>query len=140
MLSANTVARYLKDIVPFHIEPAPPPLIVPRRFLVNIYSAHGVFLLLKREDGRRSFIFPTQDVNPDMPVLPGEPGLILSSRLELLERTWTCFTQVTIKPVKWQYLGEYHCKVVGKLSADEFSQQRQKVDHFAGESLLTTHK
>lgn len=130
MLYPTTVARYLKDIVPLRIEPAPTPILVPHKFLGEVYGAHLVFLLLKRTDGRRSFIFPTQDINPDIPVSPGDPGLLLSSRLDMVGHIWTFFTQVTVKPVKWQYLGEYQCTPVGKLSPDEFSQQRPKVDNY----------
>lgn len=135
VLYPTTVARYLKDIVPLRIEPAPTPILVPHKFLGEVYGAHLVFLLLKRTDGRRSFIFPTQDINPDIPVSPGDPGLLLSSRLDMVGHIWTFFTQVTVKPVKWQYLGEYQCTPVGKLSPDEFSQQRPKVKTSWAEKL-----
>ena len=127
MLIETAASRFLSGFVPFCINPAPPMLAVPRMFLVKEYHAPSGTLLQEGKAGWRNFLFPTLDINPQMPKFPGAPGLLLSPRQELLKSTWTLFTRLPGRPTKWEYLGQYQCSCVGQLSSAEFSSQRQMV-------------
>jgi hypothetical protein len=141
VLSETTVSRYLKDIIPFPINPAPPTLLVSRKFLIEVYHAPSMLLLQESKNGGHNFMFPTLDINPDMPASPGNLGLLLSCRRGMLDLTWTLFTRVQLNPAKWEYLGKYRCAHVGQLSSTEFSQQNEKVGNLTVRCCdLATHR
>jgi hypothetical protein len=127
MLSDETISRCLKDIVPFNIKPDPPSLLISRHFLTDTYGGSPMTLLATSKSGQR-FIFPTPDVNPDMPTSPGNPGLLFSCRKGMVGFTWSLFSRNQTNPTaRWEYLGEYQNTVCGVLPSEEFARQRQKV-------------
>lgn len=84
-------------------------------------------LLAKSTDQSRDFIFPTPEMNPQMPTSPGQPGLLLSCRRGMLELTCTMFSRTIPKPARWEYMGEYESELAGQLSPSAFKQQTQAV-------------
>ena len=93
-------------------------------------------LMTHSRDGKRHFLFPTSDINPQMPNVPGEPGLLLSARLEMLERTWTVLSRVQITPARWLYLGQYKNVRAGLLPSGEFAKQRQGARFFTSSTSV----
>jgi hypothetical protein len=81
---------------------------------------------------KRRVVFPMFDMNPSMPSAPGEPGLVYASRHEILEDPpWTLFCKdPAAKKAVWRYLGEYECKLCGKMSAELFRSQRPVVSWY----------
>lgn len=84
VLSEEAVSRCLKDIKPLNIKPDRLSLLVSRQFLTDMYGASPMSLLATSKSGRR-LIFPTPDVNPDMPTSLGNPGLISPCRKGIVE-------------------------------------------------------
>ncbi|KAF5317323.1 hypothetical protein D9611_003577 [Ephemerocybe angulata] len=76
-----------------------------------------------------------------MPAAPGEPGLLLCGRTELLDGTWSLFIRVfdlkgkgaTLK--RWRYAGEYESTVVGDLGASDFAKMDAKVKETWGKKI-----
>lgn len=79
---------------------------------------------------KRRIVYPVLDMNPAMPTVPGEPGLIYASRHEILENPpWTLFCKElnVKKKVVWRYLGEYEGELCGMMSPELFNSQEPKV-------------
>jgi hypothetical protein len=92
---------------------------------------------IKASDIRR-FIFPGFDTNPEMPAAPGEPGLLLCGRVEMLEGIWSLFTRVPLNDSslkRWNYAGEYESEVVGALTAQDFASQPENVKRTWGKKI-----
>ncbi|KAF9535309.1 hypothetical protein CPB83DRAFT_3496 [Crepidotus variabilis] len=89
------------------------------------------FLWKSKSDVGTRFLFPQMDLNPSLPCGPMESGLLLSCRDELLDfGIWTLFIRAPVEGggrVKLVYAGEYSCKLVGKLTAEQFSTYDQTV-------------
>jgi hypothetical protein len=90
--SEEAVSRCLKDIKPLNVKPDRLSLLVSRQFLTDMYGVSPMSLLATSKSGRR-LIFPTPDVNPDMPTSPGNPGLLSSCRKGIVEFTWSLFSR-----------------------------------------------
>ena len=135
ILPEKLVSKYLNDTPALVIDPPPPSSLVSRRFLRETYGgsdqafiAHGKRHSNPSSDAIRNFVFPTPDVNPDMPISPGYAGLLLSCRHEILENgPWTLFRRVQISPALWEYCGEYENSLAGSMSSQDFTNQRHNV-------------
>jgi hypothetical protein len=67
-------------------------------------------------------------MNPAMPLLPGEPGLLFASRHEVLDGWWGVFRRhLNGKDAVWLYLGEYESTLIGKMTKEQFCAQRESV-------------
>lgn len=67
-------------------------------------------------------------MNPAMPLLPGEPGLLFASRHEVLDGWWGVFRRhLNGKDAVWLYLGEYESTLIGKMTKVQFCAQRESV-------------
>ncbi|KAG5636697.1 hypothetical protein H0H81_007126 [Sphagnurus paluster] len=129
ILSNLSVSRFLKGTGPLEINPLPStePL-VTREFLNKTYGASTFMLLTHSSDHSRRFIFPTADINPQMPMWPGHPGLLLSCRKAMIRHPHSLFSRTQLKPFAgWMYLGEYESVVAGQLSIGDFTGQDWKV-------------
>ncbi|KAG6819282.1 hypothetical protein H0H93_013435 [Arthromyces matolae] len=140
MLSESRGRGYLQDASTLSINPPPSSTTFTRQFLSEIHGGSVQEFLAYSTNKSRLFIFPTADVNPWMPTSPGSPGLLLSSRKGMLGQQVTLLSRVQKAPAKWMYFGEYQCTVVGKLTPQEFSQQRQKVKNAWATKLLKVKK
>lgn len=147
VLPPSTIARYLADAPDLLIKPPPSDLHVARTFLRLAYGGSDQqflqYILAERNpggvqgdskskargDGKRRLVFPMPNMNPAMPVIPGHSGLLFASRHEVLENPpWGVFRRhLDGKTATWLYLGEYESKLVGKMTKDEFSAQKESV-------------
>lgn len=113
-----------------------------RKALKEEYGLPLVGLLWNPEDKPYRFLLPTNDVNPQMPRRPGEPGLLLTCRDELWKTrgTWSLFIKIPgLKVVRMNYAGEYTCRVVGEMTAGDFAAQNSSVS-WTIISLISTPK
>lgn len=126
MLSPAMASKYLKDTPALPISPAPQSVLVPREFLGTTYGALQYTFL---SDTTRNFVFPTIDVDPELPQEPGAPGLLFSCRHKMVNgEPWSVFIRVTADtPKLWEYLGEYEHTVAGDMGGEEFECQRPSV-------------
>lgn len=147
VLPPSTIARYLADAPDLLIKPPPSDLHVARTFLRLAYGGSDQqflqYILAERNpstnqgdsktkakrDGKRRLVFPMPNMNPAMPVIPGHSGLLFASRHEVLENPpWGVFRRhLDGKTATWLYLGEYESKLVGKMTKEEFSAQKESV-------------
>ena len=138
-LDESETSMYLSDSQIFHVRPPPLDVQVSRKALTEKYRLPGMGFLWKSKNQNRplKFMLPELSLNPDMPRLPGEPGLLLSCREEMLEDgPWTLFIKVNFqKKVRLNYAGEYTCTKVGTLTKYEFTAQDKAVSTLAIESL-----
>ncbi|KAF9461373.1 hypothetical protein BDZ94DRAFT_1299267 [Collybia nuda] len=130
------VSEHLKTCKPFHINPPPHEVYVPRRFIRATYGGNDRLLVQKIKSHRnpsgpieRRIMFPMFDMNPSMPAKPGEPGLMYASRLDLTEDSpHSLFaSDIGNKRAVWRYIGEYESTVCSKMSASLFRGQRPEV-------------
>jgi len=131
-IGATMTSTYLtQGAKALHFQAASPPLHiqVSRNALTKKFGLPGMGLLWQSKDQNHRFLTPDYDTNPEMPCTPGAPGLLLSCRKEMCNgKTWTLFVKVKGgSSVRLNYAGEYSCKVVGKLTAVEFSGQDFRV-------------
>jgi hypothetical protein len=131
ILPKALLTDHLKNGFSIEIDPPPSYTPYPRRFLNWAYGVNIIHFLCGSRDGDRNFMMPTPDVNPHMPGAPGDSGLLLTGRDEMLDKVWSLFSRVQESPAKWLYMGEYQNFNVGTLPSEEFSKQREKVRVFA---------
>ncbi|KAF6752282.1 hypothetical protein DFP72DRAFT_459391 [Ephemerocybe angulata] len=138
VLPAADVETYLADAPPLPIDPGPSALHVPRNF---IYLAYGgspyqflQYIPAERNpsqtgSGRRRLVFPMPEMNPAMPLHPGESGLLFASRHEVLsDPPWGVFRKnLDGGEARWLYLGEYESVLVGRMTKAQFRMQRAMV-------------
>jgi hypothetical protein len=127
ILPETLLNENLRDSSIIVIDPSPLYDLYPRRFLNWAYGISMMHLLNESRDGGRNFILPTPDLNPQMPGAPGQSGIILTGRSEMLRKTWSLFSRTHSSPAKWLYLGEYQNVRMGTLPSQEFTRQRTKV-------------
>ncbi len=74
-------------------------------------------------------VFPRSEINPATPSKPGQPGLLFTSRHELLSYPpWTAFHMDTRrKNAVWTYLGEYENTLCGQMTDEQFRGQSSQV-------------
>ncbi|KAE9403822.1 hypothetical protein BT96DRAFT_451365 [Gymnopus androsaceus JB14] len=90
---------------------------------------------------KRSILFPFYDENPDLPANPGEPGLILTAREDILEiQPVTIFINYNGRksksPSVWLYCGEYILEIAQSLTGDQFSRLPEKTRNKWGATIL----
>ena len=139
VLSDSVLTNYLKAAPTLQIHPPAPRTLYPRTFLSSTYGGNPMHLMAYGRNGTRKFLFPTPDVNPQMPNVPGEAGLLLSARLEMLEHTWSVFSRIQTFPARWLYLGQYKNVRAGLLPSEEFAKQRQGVRFFTSCTSVRVH-
>ncbi|KAG2015211.1 hypothetical protein CC2G_008501 [Coprinopsis cinerea AmutBmut pab1-1] len=136
-LKEEDVDRYLHGFSPIPIS-SPLSLEISLELLNKNYGSITQGLLW--EKGPYKFLFPGYDTNPLMPTSPGEPGLLLSARTEVVRDTWTLFIKIlNNSKARWNYAGEYRGAVVGSLGAKGFSEQPEKVKRTWG-TKIAHHK
>ncbi|KAF5361192.1 hypothetical protein D9758_009020 [Tetrapyrgos nigripes] len=77
----------------------------------------------------RYILFPNHEPNPNLPLGPGEPGIILTKRDDFLGHSAiSIFVKYSIlvasgksRRVVWRYMGEYKPKLLRLMSAEEFA-------------------
>ncbi|KAF5377709.1 hypothetical protein D9757_009351 [Collybiopsis confluens] len=104
------------------------------RFLKSRYKPNTDFLkdfmdIEESEDNPynlpddRSILFPNAGLNPNLPSKPGNPGILLTSRNQILKsQPLTVFTMQADNPGFWVYAGEYRLENAGELSMIQFKQ------------------
>ncbi|KAF5354768.1 hypothetical protein D9756_005740 [Leucocoprinus leucothites] len=131
MLTTAQLTKFTSEMDRFPIEPPPVECKFPRQLLTEMFGTSTMSLLWESqpESPRKlRFIFPTFDVNPYMPSVPGGAGLLLSCREEMTEHTFSLFIRVETKPrARWVYAGEYESRHVGNLEGEAFQDQNEKV-------------
>ncbi|KAJ3547084.1 hypothetical protein NMY22_g1791 [Coprinellus aureogranulatus] len=84
------------------------------------------------QDTQRMFIFPKHELDPSMPYLPGQPGIVIDNRYlrTKVPQPWSLFRKVSGAKglsTTWLYLGEYEFVYKGKMSTEVFSAQNDAV-------------
>ncbi|TFK23032.1 hypothetical protein FA15DRAFT_493930 [Coprinopsis marcescibilis] len=137
-LTPEMMEHYLQGTPTLTIDPQPSGVYVPRKFLRLAYGGSDQHFLQyiqpdRNPSGRtlRNMVLPMLDMNPAMPLRPGEPGLMFASRHEILSNEpWSLFCHhLSSKKAVWRYLGEYESVLVGKMTATQFKAQRGEVQH-----------
>ncbi|GAW10129.1 protein [Lentinula edodes] len=89
----------------------------------------------------RSILFPFYDQNPDLPAKPGDPGIILTKRTDILEiQPATIFINYDGRgktPSVWLYAGEYTLKKCAEMTGEQFSRQPVKTQERWGRTIIT---
>lgn len=79
----------------------------------------------------RSILFPFFEENPDLPVNPGDPGIILTAREDMLEiQPVSIFINYKGRgktPSLWLYAGNYALENVQNLTGEQFSRLPEQV-------------
>ncbi|PPQ75509.1 hypothetical protein CVT26_015841, partial [Gymnopilus dilepis] len=148
-------AAHLRSAAPLHIVPPPHDFQVPRTFLRLAYGGSDQqwvqqITAEKNPSGAfsRRLVFPKVELNPAMPTVPGEAGLIFSSRHDILfDPPWSVFHRVggpssskKKGPVVWKYLGDYECVLVGQMTGEQFSALTEEVKRQWAQALLDTKR
>ncbi|KAJ3730881.1 hypothetical protein DFJ43DRAFT_455271 [Lentinula guzmanii] len=88
----------------------------------------------------RSILFPFYEENPDLPAKPGDPGIILTKRTDILTiQPVTIFINYRGRnksPSLWLYAGEYTLKKCAEMSGEQFSRQPLKTQQRWGNTIL----
>lgn len=134
-LPASVVEAYLQDAPKYVINPPAQPVGIPRIVMRLSYGGSDQHLIQyipedknPSGNGKRRCVYPMPDMNPAMPFMPGESGLLFASRPELVDDNkgpWSVFRRE--KKAMWVYLGEYQNTVVGKLTKEQFCWQKETV-------------
>ncbi|RDB20731.1 hypothetical protein Hypma_012181 [Hypsizygus marmoreus] len=140
VLSSDRVSHFLKGATTLNIAPVPPSFLSSRQFIGETYGGSPQVFMADSRDRTRHFVFPTPDINPEMPTSPGEAGLLLSCRREMLQHTCTAFARIQLNPAQWIYLGQYHSILAGHLSGSEFGGQRETVKIAWAKKILKAKK
>ncbi|KAJ3862295.1 hypothetical protein EV359DRAFT_65751 [Lentinula novae-zelandiae] len=89
----------------------------------------------------RSILFPFYEENPDLPAKPGDPGIILTKRTDILEvQPATIFINYDGRgktPSVWLYAGEYTLKKCAEMTGEQFSRQPVKTQERWGRTIIT---
>ncbi|KAJ3832753.1 hypothetical protein F5878DRAFT_634335 [Lentinula raphanica] len=149
----EAVSGFLRDTPSFRIDPIPDlNFRVARLLLGQKYKVStGSFLAIIKPDlnpsstpdnpHARSIIFPFYEENPDLPTRPGEPGIMLTKRTDILaSMPVTVFINHAGRgksPSVWLYTGEYTLKKIAEMTGDQFSRQPLKTQERWGSSILT---
>jgi hypothetical protein len=119
-LTDDAIERYLQGLVPFPIA-SPVELHFSLDALNKAYGSITQGLLWEPKGKPYKWLFPGFETNPMMPTGPGEPGLLLCGRTEVVRDVWTLFVKDRDSVKKrWNYVGEYQGEVIGMMSATEF--------------------
>lgn len=97
----------------------------------NPYQSVQIVKAHKNPSGntQRMFMFPAIDVNPSLPCLPGQSGIVIDNRYfrNSVPQPWSLFRKtsegVNGLASTWLYLGEYTYTPAGKMSAEVFNTQ-----------------
>ncbi|KAK7445088.1 hypothetical protein VKT23_014949 [Stygiomarasmius scandens] len=122
-----------RDIPPLIITPAVDRSFgVTRVFLQKQYGLHNIRMRGRitgntTSCGDRDVNFPTYKKNPALPLVPGKPGAVYSSRTDILGIA-SIFVASKRKgpPQLWEYFGDYRLEVTGPLKAEQFKAQSTK--------------
>ncbi|KDQ56227.1 hypothetical protein JAAARDRAFT_207955 [Jaapia argillacea MUCL 33604] len=142
-LSDTTVARWMKDLTTFNLDLHDPTISTTfTRKHINCNLGGGSISLFahikpdtdhlpknfNRDRSKWSMVLPTLDLNPKAPSVPGEPGLLFSSRVELQQKKrWVVFVRVEKNPALWRYMGDYDAQRIASLTGEDFAKQAQRV-------------
>ncbi|THH26757.1 hypothetical protein EUX98_g7432 [Antrodiella citrinella] len=75
----------------------------------------------------KDFAFPNPSMNPEIPTVPGQPGLMCDA--VTVDVDWTQTRKILVRHAvnQWQYLGNYQAARVRSLAVEEFSSLAQIV-------------
>ncbi|KAF6743381.1 hypothetical protein DFP72DRAFT_128675 [Ephemerocybe angulata] len=144
ILGNAVVNFYLSSTPTLTIHPAPLKHKLSRRDVSRWYGApvsrtlwHNMKTATS-PDRVRKFLLPSFETDPHMPAAPGEPGLLLCGRKELLEGAWSLFIPVLdlegeeARLKRYRYAGEYESCVVGEIGGTDFENMDRKVKNIWG--------
>uniref|UniRef100_A0A8H7Y9A5 DUF6697 domain-containing protein n=1 Tax=Psilocybe cubensis TaxID=181762 RepID=A0A8H7Y9A5_PSICU len=117
-INLSAIAKeYLQSSNALIVSPSPDTLLVPRKYLRLIYGGSDQQFFQYIQDNlnpsgkeKRRMVFPQLESNPSMPMRPGQPGLLYSSRYELLHGSypWTVFCKPDASKALWLYLASQY--------------------------------
>ncbi|PBK65517.1 hypothetical protein ARMSODRAFT_437077 [Armillaria solidipes] len=131
---------HLKNAKQYTINPPPPAgFYVPRVFVSSIYGGSSMQFMQKLTAFDIQCIWPTKDLNPLVVDSPGAPGLLFTSRPEIVGGTpWHVFCRRQVeKQLCWEYAGKYTMVVSGKIEAEQFAAQSEATKKRWGDYLVT---
>ncbi|KAK0196135.1 hypothetical protein F5146DRAFT_318351 [Armillaria mellea] len=131
---------HLKNAKQYTINPPPPTgFYVLRAFVSSIYGGSSMQFMQKLTAFDIQCIWPTKDLNPFLVDSPGTPGLLFTSRPEIVGGTpWHAFCKRRARrQLRWEYAGMYTMVVYGKIEAEQFAAQTEATKKRWGKYLMT---
>ncbi|PBK80939.1 hypothetical protein ARMGADRAFT_819237 [Armillaria gallica] len=131
---------HIRNAKQYTINPPPPPgFYVPRVFVSSIYGGSSMQFMQKLTAFDTQCIWSTKDLNPLVVDSPGAPGLLFTSRPEIVGGTpWHVFCRRQVeKQLRWEYAGKYTMVVSGKIEAEQFAAQTEVTKKRWGDYLVT---
>ncbi|KAJ7155083.1 hypothetical protein C8R46DRAFT_1356344 [Mycena filopes] len=146
----DVATLYLANIPNLQIAPPASDKSFSRKFLQKQYKASaqtflGTFEFQDAARPHREAVFPQAWLNPFLPPVPGAPGLIFASRMEIVEDPappappWALFLRGADEAL-WRYMGDYRNRRCGSLTAAQFKSQTAAVQTKWGNLLLGAKK
>ncbi|KAJ3811353.1 hypothetical protein F5876DRAFT_64854 [Lentinula aff. lateritia] len=152
-LWVEAVASFLHETPPLIINPDPdmnsrvPRALLGQKYKINTGSFQAIVKAHLNPSSTtnnplvRSILFPFYEENPDLPAKPGDPGIILTKRTDILEvQPATIFINYDGRgktPSVWLYAGEYTLKKCAEMTGEQFSRQPVKTQERWGRTIIT---
>ena len=95
-------------------------LSVDRKFMSLQFGGNSRRMFVKSARGAGNFLFPTLAMDPQLPLQPGQPGLLCRANLEHEWRAAPLKVFVGLRPAHFVYVGNYKLVPTTSLSADEY--------------------
>ncbi|KAK0448893.1 uncharacterized protein EV420DRAFT_1566016 [Desarmillaria tabescens] len=137
---AQIESIHLKNAKQYTTKPPPPTgFYVPRVFVSSVYGGSSMQFMQKLTAFDIQCIWPTKDLNPLVVDSPGAPGLLFTSRPEIVGgKPWHVFCKWQVeKQLRWEYAGKYTMVISGKIKAEQLAAQTEATKKRWGEYLIT---
>ena len=95
-------------------------LTVNREFMASEIGGSSWRMFVPSAMGTGDFLFPTLAMDPQLPLQPGQPGLLCRANLEHEWRAAPLKVFVGLRPAHFMYVGNYKLVPTTSLSADEY--------------------
>ncbi|KIK69200.1 hypothetical protein GYMLUDRAFT_67871 [Collybiopsis luxurians FD-317 M1] len=132
------VASFLSEIIPYNVgNHARTNYCVPFTVLDDNVDLNLIYIINpssssdSQRDRERVLLFLFFEDHLNLPAKPGDPGIIVTARGDIMKMGPLSFFMSYRKrekdhPCVWFYAGEYELEMCGKMSAEQFSKQPRK--------------
>lgn len=137
IIPVDGVRRRLEGFAPYTVNLSPTirDVCITRQHFSSVYGGNlrvvcpAISAHKRAETGYGDFLFPTRRMNPHVPALPGQPGLLCrtTDAAPWGERVMKLFVTAGCSDGMWCYMGEYALVRAEQLSSDEWQQLPEKV-------------
>ncbi|SJK98000.1 uncharacterized protein ARMOST_01256 [Armillaria ostoyae] len=136
-------STHLKDAKHYTIHPpVPEGFYVPRVFVADTYGGSAYQFLQTLKARNIKCVWPKKGLNPLVVDVPGAPGLMFASKLEIAgSKPWHMFGERQVdRQIRWEYMGKYESVVSGRIEAEQFAGQSEEVKTQWRKLLLSSRK